>query len=71
MKNTFKEKYLNGEIDFYEIDEYIETWGMDEIEGSLRTYIGITEQEEDAWINIGDEELKTILDSQKNNSTES
>lgn len=65
MEKKFKELYLNNEIEFEEIDEYTYQWGMDDNGGSLREYLGLTEEEEDAWVSIGDEALQEILDKQK------
>lgn len=61
----FKEKYLSGEIEFEEIDDYIEEWnGSDELI-SLREYLGLNGEEEDIWIDQSDEALKEVLDKQK------
>lgn len=63
--NTFKEKYLSGEIEFEEIDDYTYAWGMDDNGGTLREYLGLNEEEEDAWVSVGDEALKELLDNQR------
>lgn len=62
---SFKERYLAGEIDFEEIDEYSYQWGMYEKELTLAKYLGLTEEEEDAWVSIGEEALRELLDKQK------
>ena len=63
--SNFKEKYLAGEIEFEEIDDYVYDWGMDESAGTLRDYLGLNEEEEDAWVSVGEEVLKELLDRQK------
>lgn len=63
--SNFKEKYLAGEIEFEEIDDYVYDWGMDESAGTLRDYLGLNEEEEDAWVSVGEEALKELLDRQK------
>lgn len=65
MEKTFREKYLGGEIEFDDIDDYTYEWGMNDEEMTLREYLGLTDEEEDAWICIGEEALKELLDGQK------
>lgn len=65
MEKKFKELYLNGEIEFDEIEDYTYDWGMDENSGSLREYLGLNEEEEDIWVSVGDDALKELLDAQK------
>lgn len=62
---TFKEKYLAGEIEFEEIDEYTYEWGMSEADMTLAQYLGLSEEEEDAWVSVSDEALQELLDAQK------
>ncbi len=62
---NFKEKYLAGEIDFEEIDEYSYQWGMSEDERTLARYLGLDEEEEDAWVSVGEDALRELLDTQK------
>lgn len=71
MENTgntdrkFKEKYLAGEISFEDIDDYSQEWGFSDVPVTLREYLGLNAEEEDAWVSIGDEALKEMLDKQK------
>lgn len=70
MKNlnsgkTFKEKYLAGEIDFSEIDDYTQVWGKSDETCTLREYLGLNVEEEDIWISISDEALQELLDKQR------
>lgn len=62
---TFKEKYLEGEIDFYEIDDYVSKWNFSDDMRTLREYLGLNADEEAVWIDESDEALKDMLDSQK------
>ncbi|MFA9465399.1 MAG: hypothetical protein ACERKN_14030 [Velocimicrobium sp.] len=64
-EKKFKELYLNGEIEFDEIDRYSQRWGMSDDIRTLREYLGLDVQEEDAWISVGEEELKHMLEEQK------
>ncbi len=59
---TFKEKYLSGQIAFEEIDRYIEIWNRSDDEQTLAHFLGLNADEEDAWIDGSDEDLKEMLD---------
>ncbi len=65
-EKTFKERYLAGEIEFEEIDRYSTKWGYSDEIRTLREYLGLNADEEDAWISIGDEALEDMLNKQKN-----
>ena len=65
MEKKFKEKYLAGEVEFEEIDDYSQDWGFSDEPVTLREYLGLNAEEEDAWVSIGDEALKELLDRQK------
>ena len=60
---NFKERYLAGEIPFEEIDRYIEEWNNSDDPRTLAKFLD--EEEEDVWIDVSDDALKMILDSQK------
>lgn len=62
---TFKEKYLAGELEFEEIDDYIARWNESDDTRTLREYLGLNAEEEDIWIDDSDEALKEMLDKQK------
>ena len=64
----FKGAYLRGEIEFEEIDAYIEEWGeLEDDDRTLREYLGLTAEEEDVWIEEGDEALQEMLEKQRIN----
>lgn len=65
MEKKFKEKYLSGEIEFEAIDDYSQDWGFSDTPVTLREYLGLNEEEEDAWVSVGEEALKELLDRQK------
>lgn len=65
MEKNFKERYLAGEIDFEEIDEYSYQWGMGDDERTLAQYLGLNAEEEDAWVSISEDALREMLDKQK------
>lgn len=62
---TYKERYLANEIDFEEIDEYTYRWGMSDDERTLAQYLGLDADEEDAWVSIGEDALRQMLDSKR------
>lgn len=64
MSKKFKELYLNHEIEFEEIDDFVFEWGMSEENMTLREYLGLNEEEEDAWVSVGEEALKELLDAE-------
>ena len=64
-EKKFKEKYLAGEIEFEEIDDYSQEWGFSDEPVTLRVYLGLNAEEEDAWVSIGDEALQEMLDRQR------
>lgn len=65
MEKNFKERYLAGEIEFEEIDEYSYQWGMSDDEHTLAQYLGLNADEEDAWVSISEDALREMLDKQK------
>ena len=61
----YKERYLAGEIEFEAIDDYSYEWGMGDDPRTLAQYLGLNEEEEDAWVSIGEDALRELLDRQK------
>ena len=51
-----------------EIDNYSYQWEMSDDERTLAQYLGLNAEEEDAWISIGEDALKELLDKQRKNS---
>lgn len=62
---TFKEKYQAGEIEFEAIDDYVDEWNNSDDERTLAKFLSLNADEEDAWIDDGDEVLKEMLDAGK------
>ena len=62
---NFKERYLAGEIEFEEIDEYVDEWNNSDDTGTLAQFLGLNEEEEDVWIDEGDDALYERLQQQK------
>lgn len=60
----FKELYLAGKIEFEAIDDFSYDWGMNE-EGTLAQYLGLNAEEEDAWVSVGEDALRELLEKQK------
>ena len=65
---TYKELYFAGEIEFEEIDDYSYRWGMSDDERTLAQYLGLNAEEEDAWVSVGEDALKELLDQQRKES---
>lgn len=64
MEKNFKEKYLDGEIEFEAIDDYSYEWGMGNDERTLTQYLGLNAEEEDAWVSVSEDALRELLDAQ-------
>ena len=47
---TFKERYLSGEIPFEEIDRYVSRWNNSDDPRTLAQYLGLNAEEEDGGI---------------------
>ena len=62
---TYKELYLAGEIEFEEIDDYSYEWGISDDERTLAQYLGLNEEEEDAWVSVSEDALRALLDKQR------
>ena len=54
---NFKERYLAGEIEFEEIDDYVDEWNNSDDIRTLAQFLGLNEEEEDVWIDEGDDAL--------------
>ena len=65
MEKKFRERYLAGEVEFEEIDAYTQEWGMSDSNLKLGQYLGLSEEEEDAWVSDSEEALKELLDQAK------
>lgn len=66
MEDNFKARYLADEVEFEAIDDYSYEWGISDDERTLACYLGLNEEEEDAWISVGEEALRELLDKQRN-----
>ncbi len=62
---TFREKYLADQIAFEDIDLYVEEWNNSDDPRTLREFLGLTAEEEDVWIDEGDEALQELLDRER------
>ena len=61
---NFKERYLAGEIEFEEID-YVDEWNNSDDIRTLAQFLGLNEEEEDVWIDEGDDALYELLEQQR------
>ena len=65
QEKKFKELFLAGEIDFYEIDKITSKWMWSDDERPLREVLGLNGEEEEVWIEEGDEALEALLLKQR------
>ena len=61
----FKERFLAGEIEFEEIDDYIVEWNNSDTPETLAKFLGLNGEEEAVWIDESDDALKNMLEKQK------
>ena len=62
---NFKERYLAGEIEFEEIDDYVDEWNNSDDIRTLAQFLGLNEEEEDEWIDEGVDALYELLEQQR------
>ena len=60
---NFKERYLAGEIEFEEIDDYVDEWNNSDDIRTLAQFLGLNEEEE--GIDEGDDALYELLEQQR------
>lgn len=66
MEKTYKELYLSGEIELEAIDDFVHKWNNDpSIELPLGKYLGLNEEEEDAYVSISEDALFDLLEAQR------
>ena len=65
MERKFKDLYLAGEVEFEAIDEYSYEWGMSDEQCTFGQYLGLSEEEEGAWVSDSEDALKELLNKQK------
>lgn len=61
----FKERFLAGEIEFEEIDDYIVEWNNSDTTETLAKFLGLNGEEEAIWIDESDDALKNVLENLK------
>lgn len=61
----FKERFLAGEIEFEEIDDYIVEWNNSDTTETLAKFLGLNGEEEAVWIDVSDDALKNVLEKLK------
>lgn len=61
----FKQQYLDGEVAFEELYRLVGRWKYSDDNTPLREVLGINGEEEDVWIEEGDEALQALLDAAK------
>lgn len=62
---NFKERFLAGEIEFEEIDDYIVEWNNSDTTETLAQFLGLNGDEEAVWIDESDDALKNVLEKLK------
>lgn len=61
----FKERFLAGEIEFEEIEDYIVEWNNSDTTETLAKFLGLNGEEEAIWIDESDDALKNVLEKLK------
>lgn len=65
IQMKFKERFLAGEIEFEEIDDYIVEWNNSDTTETLAKFLGLNGEEEAIWIDESDDALKNVLEKLK------
>ena len=65
QEKKFKERFLDGEMEFEEIHRITSRWMRSDDLRPLREVLGLNGEEEDVWIEEGDEALEQILLEQR------
>ena len=61
QEKKFKELFLAGEVEFEEIDRITSRWMRSDDLRPLQEVLGLNGEEEDVWIEEGDEALEALL----------
>lgn len=62
---TFRERFMNGEIDFDEIFDETDRWSFSDETCTLREFLGLTPKEEDVWVCESDEALEELMERER------
>lgn len=62
---TFRERFMNFEVDFEEIFELTDEWNFSDETCTLREYLGLNAEEEDLWISESDEALEAFMEKER------
>ena len=62
---TFREKFMNYEIDFEAIFDLTDEWNFSDDLRTLREFLGLTAEEEDVWISESDEALELLMNQER------
>ena len=65
QEKKFKELFLAGEVEFDEIDRITSRWMRSDDLRPLREVLGLNGEEEDVWIEEGDEALEALLQKEQ------
>jgi len=61
----YRDLFIKGEIEFEAIDDYSYKWGMSDTEETLAQYLGLTKEEETAWVEVSEDALRELLEDAK------
>lgn len=65
MKKTFAELFINDEIEFEKIDDFVDEWHEGDSELPIHEYLGLSEQEYAMWVETTDGFLRGYLEDKK------
>lgn len=62
---TFRERFMNHEIEFDEIFDLTDKWNFSDETCTLREFLGLNAEEEDIWISESDEALEAFMEQER------
>lgn len=62
---TFRERFMNHEVEFDEIFDLTDKWNFSDETCTLREFLGLNAEEEDIWISESDDALEQFMEQER------
>lgn len=67
MIKNFVQDCLDGNAILDDIDDYVEYWHNNDVNGTLEKFIGLDEYESEKWLQEGDDILRGVIYCRRHN----